>query len=148
MFNKKKTHLKTGATDTLIGEGTVFTGKLSSEAGIRIEGQVIGDIISKGEVTIGEKGAVHSTVSAKDVVIAGSVNGKVVAAKLTITPTGRMIGSIQAEKLVIDQGALFQGTSDMAAARQEAPEKTERGGVALEASQQEPQHQEPAPALV
>jgi cytoskeletal protein CcmA (bactofilin family) len=115
MFGKKtRTTLKATATDTLIGEGTVFTGQLRSAAGIRIEGQVIGDIESEGEVTIGEKGVARSQITAKDIIIAGHLHGKATASGLlTITSTGKLNGSVRAVTLVIDPGAAFEGSCEM-----------------------------------
>ncbi|WP_248928762.1 bactofilin family protein [Paenibacillus hamazuiensis] len=115
MFHKK-TAVHPGTTDTLIGEGTVFNGSLSSKADIRIEGQVIGEIHSAGEITIGEKGYVQAEIKTKDIIVAGKLQGKVAASgRLTITSTGQLKGTVQAKALVIDQGAVFQGTSDMKA---------------------------------
>ncbi|WP_409342388.1 polymer-forming cytoskeletal protein [Paenibacillus sp. MBLB4367] len=115
MFKKKdKPRINPNTTDTLIGEGTVYEGKIKSEASVRIEGQMIGDVECQGDVTVGEKGSVKSNLSARDVVIAGSVNGNVTAkGKLTIRATGRVFGNVQAAAFVIDDGGVFQGTSKM-----------------------------------
>lgn len=115
MFAKKKNlSINPNTTDTLIGEGTVYEGKIKSEAGIRIEGQLSGEIDSKGDVVVGEKGSVKSNVAARDVVIAGSVTGNVTAkGKLTIRATGRLFGNVSAASFVIDDGGVFQGTSKM-----------------------------------
>ena len=50
MFKDNK---RLGTTDTLIGQGTHIDGKLTSEAGIRIEGEYHGEIECKGDVIIG-----------------------------------------------------------------------------------------------
>ena len=111
MFNK---HHHTGNTDTLIGEGTRMDGNLITKAGIRIEGQVYGDIKAVGDVTIGEKAVVHSNISARHVINAGTIQGSVTCLEgLKITQSGQVFGSIQVKALEIIEGGIFQGTSKM-----------------------------------
>ncbi|WP_240420965.1 bactofilin family protein [Paenibacillus periandrae] len=117
MFKGKKHMNGVHATDTLIGEGTLFEGRIKSEASIRIEGQVTGDVDCAGDVTIGEKGIVKSNVIARNVILAGTVNGNVLCkGKLTIHATGKLYGNTTAQSLVIAEGGLFQGMSKMESA--------------------------------
>lgn len=115
MFKNKNVKLDPNSTDTLIGEGSTFEGKITSAAGVRIEGQVIGDIDCEGDVTIGEKGTVESNIiTARNVIIAGTVNGNVQARqKLSITSKGKLRGNISASSLSIEEGSVFEGTSRM-----------------------------------
>ncbi|MEK3882975.1 polymer-forming cytoskeletal protein [Paenibacillus sp. PL2-23] len=116
MFKNKPTTNKINpdATDTLIGEGTTFEGKLKTEASIRIEGTIIGDIMSSGDVIIGENGSATSNVIARDLVLAGQLNGDVeVRGKLTICATGVLNGNIATQALVIESGGVFNGSSKM-----------------------------------
>lgn len=112
--SKNKAQRGVRHTDTLIGEGTVLEGSCHSEADIRIEGEVIGDLRTSGEVVIGEKGSVRSDIQAKDVTIAGRMEGTIKATGIVrITPSGRVIGTVEASSLIIEKGAVFQGTSRM-----------------------------------
>lgn len=112
MFKKGKSGAY--ATDTLIGEGTLFEGRIKSDASIRIEGQITGDVDCAGDVTIGENGVVKSNVIARNVILAGSVHGNVLCkGKLTIRATGKLYGNTTAQSLIIDEGGVFQGTSKM-----------------------------------
>ncbi|WP_410771757.1 bactofilin family protein [Fontibacillus sp. BL9] len=116
MFKNNKTaKLDPNTTDTLIGEGSTFEGKITSGAGVRIEGQIIGDIECEGDVTVGEKGIVKSNnIIARNVIIAGVVNGNVQARqKLSITSKGKLYGNISAVSLSIEEGSTFEGTSRM-----------------------------------
>lgn len=115
MFKNKNVKLDPNSTDTLIGEGSTFEGKITSAAGVRIEGQVIGDIDCEGDVTIGEKGTVESNIiTARNIIIAGTVNGNVQARqKLSITSKGKLRGNISAASLSIEEGSVFEGTSRM-----------------------------------
>ncbi|TDG00948.1 polymer-forming cytoskeletal protein [Paenibacillus piri] len=128
MFKGKKLAGDLHTTDTLIGEGTLFEGKIKSEASIRIEGQITGDVDCAGDVTVGEHGVVKSNINARDVILAGSVTGNVFCkGKLTIRSTGKLYGNTTAQSLIIDEGGIFQGTSKMdhAAVQQEKQERTE-----------------------
>ncbi|RJE87572.1 polymer-forming cytoskeletal protein [Paenibacillus sp. 1011MAR3C5] len=119
MFKSSKSgsgKINPDTTDTLIGEGTIFEGKIKSEASIRIEGSIIGDIISSGDVIVGENGVANSNITARDLVLAGQLNGDVEArGKLTICATGILNGNITAQSLIIESGGVFNGSSKMAA---------------------------------
>ncbi|MBW5447979.1 polymer-forming cytoskeletal protein [Cohnella sp. CFH 77786] len=114
MFKNKKFKIDPNMTDTLIGEGTHFEGKIKSEASIRIEGHLTGDIECTGDVTIGESGSARSHVRARNVILAGQVTGDVHASgTLTIKATGKLNGNLSARELSIEAGGVFQGTSKM-----------------------------------
>jgi cytoskeletal protein CcmA (bactofilin family) len=114
MFKSKSSKMNPNTTDTLIGEGTIFEGKLKSDAGIRIEGQITGNVESAGDVTVGEKGVVKSNISARNVIIAGTVHGNVLTkGSLRIMSSGRVYGNTTSQSLVIDEGGIFQGNSRM-----------------------------------
>lgn len=108
----KPIDLKT--TDTLIGASTICEGKIISEASIRIEGQLHGDLECAGDVTIGEQAVVNSSIIARDIIIAGKVKGNVQSrGKLTVTHTGSLAGNIDVRSFIIQEGGVFQGTSSM-----------------------------------
>ena len=114
MFGKKKVKINPNTTDTLIGEGTKFEGRIKSEASLRIEGQLTGDIECIGDVTIGEHGLVKSNISARNVTIAGTVYGNILTTGLlTVTSTGQLHGNTTSHSLIIAEGGLFQGQSKM-----------------------------------
>jgi cytoskeletal protein CcmA (bactofilin family) len=114
MFKSKKTKIDPNMTDTLIGEGSVFEGKIKSGAGIRIEGQIVGDIDCAGDVTIGEHGIARSNILARNIILAGQVAGNISAkGKLTIKATGQLQGNLSALELSIESGGIFQGSSKM-----------------------------------
>lgn len=112
--NTKPVKLDPNTTDTLVGEGSIFEGKIKSGASVRVEGQVHGDIDCEGDVIVGEKGVLQSNIMARNVIIAGVVNGNVQArCKLSITSKGKLYGNISAASLSIDEGSIFEGTSRM-----------------------------------
>lgn len=116
MFKSKEkiTKVDPNSTDTLIGQGSIFEGNIKSDAGLRVEGQIKGDIHCQGDVTIGEKGLVHSNITARNIIIAGTVHGNVHAsAKLSIHAKGKLYGNITTVTLSIEEGSIFEGSSRM-----------------------------------
>ena len=118
-MNKKESRL--GATDTYIGEGTVFEGKIVSAASLRIDGTVVGDIECAGDVTVGTAGLVKSNIAARNVYNAGTIEGSVDAkSKIAVSSKGRVLGNLSAASLHISEGAFFRGECAM-----ERPVRTE-----------------------
>lgn len=111
VFSGKK---PSSAIETVIGEHTVCEGKLSCETNLRVEGRVNGEIECAGEVVIGEHAVVQSAICANEIFIAGTVHGDVSAkSKLTILPTGQLVGNINADSLQVLEGGVFLGSCTM-----------------------------------
>ena len=74
MFSKKKSP----PIQTLIGEGTVFKGEIRFSGGLRIDGEVIGDVIAantdRSILVISEKARITGKVKAGHVIVSGEVN--------------------------------------------------------------------------
>lgn len=114
MAMMKRTKIAPGTTDTLIGEGSTFEGKIRSLASVRLEGEITGDLECEGDVIIGEKGVARSNVTARNIVLAGKVHGNVTArGKLTIKSSGHLSGNLSAAELAIEAGGFFKGISKM-----------------------------------
>ncbi|MDO7907213.1 polymer-forming cytoskeletal protein [Paenibacillus sp. JX-17] len=108
----KETKRTAVSTDTLIGQGTEIQGSLHCSADLRIEGRLIGDIVSTRDVIIGESSILRSCITARNVIIAGKVFGDITAeGKLTIMASGKLYGNIQAKSLIVAEGGVFNGTS-------------------------------------
>lgn len=95
---------------TVITAGTICEGKLRSPGSIRVEGRIVGEIVAGQNVSIGSSGEVDGNVSAKVVSIGGKITGGILAQeKLVFESKAIVRGDIRAAKLVIDEGALFDG---------------------------------------
>jgi len=110
MFGWKKTPL----IRTLVGEGTVITGEVRFADGLRIDGEVIGNITSTGEgrslLVISDKAKVTGKVKAGHVIINGLVSGPVIAEDLLeLQPKARIVGDVRYEALEMHQGATIDG---------------------------------------
>lgn len=110
MFAKKKQP----AIRTLIGEGTVIVGELQFSDGLRIDGEVQGDVVAVGDrpsiLVISEKARVVGQVRAGHVIINGSVTGPVHSTELLeLQPKASIVGDVSYQSLEMHQGATIEG---------------------------------------
>ncbi len=99
---------------SLVCEGTVVQGHLRFVEGLRIDGEVHGDISPTGDgrsiLVISENARVHGKVRAGHVIINGEVRGPVCASELLeLQPKARVVGELRYEVLEMHQGALVEG---------------------------------------
>jgi len=100
----------------LIGVGTFVEGTVETKGSLRIDGRVKGAVKAGETLTIGGKGEVSGEIQARMAVVGGRIEGDIrVEEKLVLETNSVLIGNLKAKKLVIDEGALFQGKSDMGA---------------------------------
>ncbi len=110
MFSSKKQP----AIRSLIGEGTVVHGTLRFSDGLRIDGEIQGDIVANANDTsilvISEKAKVVGTVKAGHVIINGTVIGPVESNHLLeLQPKAMIRGDVRYEALEMHQGAAIEG---------------------------------------
>jgi cytoskeletal protein CcmA (bactofilin family) len=107
---------------TLIASNTTFEGKIKTEGSIRIDGKFVGDINAKTSAAVGLTGSIDGTLSARNITVAGKISGTVTATeKLVLEAKSVMHGDIRAAKLVVDEGAMFDGKCDMKQSMPSAP---------------------------
>jgi cytoskeletal protein CcmA (bactofilin family) len=99
---------------SLIGEGTAVHGELRFSDGLRVDGEVHGDVVATGDkpslLVISEKARVHGKVMAAHVIINGQVVGPVHSTELLeIQPKARIVGDVRYEALEMHQGATIDG---------------------------------------
>ncbi len=112
---------------SLVGTGTVVEGKIKTEGSIRIDGKLVGELHAKANIAIGPGGVVEGNISAKNVSLAGKVVGTVAAAeKLVLEQKSIVKGDIRAARLVVDEGATFDGQCAMTPASSPAKPEGKR----------------------
>lgn len=100
--------------ETVIGEGTSVRGDIESAGTIRIDGRLEGNINHQGTLIVGPKGYVNANVHSALMAVAGEVTGDlVIDDKLELLATARLTGNIQCGHLVVQEGARFEGQSNM-----------------------------------
>lgn len=110
MFGKRKQP----PIRSLVGEGTLIQGELRFSEGLRIDGEVHGDVIAFGEtrsiLVISEKARVTGKVKGGHVIINGVVHGPVHSTELLeLQPKAAIVGDVRYEVLEMHQGATIDG---------------------------------------
>ena len=103
-----------GGLTAFIDQGSEFEGKLSFRDTVRIDGRFRGEIASENTLIIGESGEIEATIRSNTVAISGTVEGDVHAArKVVLHKTARVTGNVSAPCLVVEEGAVINGTFKM-----------------------------------
>ena len=122
MFNKKEDKPVGPNAMNQFGNGTVINGDVTTEGDIRIDGRVTGNVVSKAKVVIGNTGVIEGDVICQNAYIDGRVNGNLQVTELLIlSKTANITGDLVLKKLVVEEGAKFNGkcTMGMSVARNE-----------------------------
>ena len=103
-----------GEISGFLDEGTSFVGELSFRNTMRIDGKFKGSIKSKNVLIVGETAEIEGEIDVSNVSINGKVSGKIIAdKKIEIHSKGKVYADIETLKLVIEDGAFFQGKCNM-----------------------------------
>jgi cytoskeletal protein CcmA (bactofilin family) len=105
-----------GGQMTVVGRDTRLEGTLQSDASIRIDGRAKGRIDSRGDVILSSHSDVEADILAQSVVMGGTVKGTITArTKTEVVPGGRLHGTVRSRVLIVREGAVFSGQSDVGA---------------------------------
>ena len=102
------------STPTLISKGCVVTGKIESDVFVRIDGHIKGDLFIGEGLIVGEDGIIDGNVNTREIVVYGTVTGKVKAESIDIKSSGKILGEIQTKTLQVERGAVYTGMVSMA----------------------------------
>lgn len=114
---EKKAAEEISNSSNVIGKGTTLEGNIETAGNIRIEGRVHGNIKSKSKVALGNSSHVDGNISAQNADIEGTVKGKIEISEMLVLKASAVIhGDISTGKLVVEPGAVFNGSCKMGAA--------------------------------
>lgn len=113
--------IKEGRLSGFVGHGTVLTGETQFQMMLRVDGHLTGTVTSDGgTLIVGTNGQVDANVSVGIATVNGIVNGDVIATeKIQLGRTARVTGNIATPRLVIEEGAVFEGGCNMMKARED-----------------------------
>ena len=98
----------------VIGAKTTVKGEITGDEDVLVEGAVEGQVRISRDLRVAASGSVRANIEANSVIVSGEVLGDCTAAvRVDIQSTGRLTGNIRAPKIVIAEGAVFRGNSDM-----------------------------------
>ncbi len=98
----------------LIASGTYLEGTIETKGSLRVDGKVKGTVRTGDMLHVGPSGEIIGEVYAKVARVAGKIEGDInVEQKLTLEATSTLNGNLKTAKLMIDEGAVFNGKAEM-----------------------------------
>ncbi len=112
-----------GELNTIIGKGTVVQGDMRVQNSLRVDGTINGNVTVTDTVVIGKEGEVEGHIQAKHAFLAGRVRGNIIAqGKVSLETKAVVSGDIRASRLIVEEGAIFNGRCTMKEEDQEEEE--------------------------
>ena len=104
--------------------GSKIVGNITADSDYRIDGLIEGDLQCTGKVVIGEAGRIQGTVSCQNAEILDLMEGKInCSQQLSLRASGKIIGDVRTKTLIVEPGAIFNGTCSMGAEKAAEPKK-------------------------
>jgi cytoskeletal protein CcmA (bactofilin family) len=102
------------ALRSLVGEGTVIQGGLSFSDGLRVDGEVHGDVLAEegrpSLLVVSQKARIHGRIRASHVIVSGQIHGPIHCdGMLELQPGARIVGDVRYERLEMHAGAQVAG---------------------------------------
>lgn len=111
MANDKQ---QSGLMFNALTAGSKIVGNITADSDYRIDGLVEGDLQCTGKVVIGEAGKVKGTIGCQNAEIMGLLEGKISCSnQLSLRASGKIVGDVSTKTLIVEPGALFNGTCSM-----------------------------------
>lgn len=110
-----------GATRNILSSDVEIKGTVKFANDLVVDGKIEGEIISSGNLTVGENARLKAEIRTGTVVVYGKVHGNITAAShIELKASAEVIGDIKAATLTIEAGAIFVGKSTVGAPAQQA----------------------------
>jgi len=94
-----------------IGQGIRIKGEITGSEDLIVDGPVEGKLqLTNGSLTVGPNGTVKADITAREVIVRGRVEGKILGRdRVQLSSTGNVIGEVQTQRLAIEDGAVLRG---------------------------------------
>ena len=114
--------IKEGTLTGFVGNGTTLTGEANFKGMLRVDGGLSGRVSSQdGTLIVSTNGRVDANVEVAVAQIFGTVNGDITATKrIEMGRVAKVTGNIQTPALVIENGAVFEGSCRMVQLKEQA----------------------------
>lgn len=101
-------------SSNLVALETIIVGDIVTQGNIRIEGKVDGSLISQNKIVVGDSAHVTGNIQGMEAEVSGHIDGEIQCmGTLYLKKTAYINGDISASKLIIENGAVFNGRCDM-----------------------------------
>lgn len=106
----------------ILSSDVSIVGNLKFSHDLIIDGQIEGEVVSDGNLTVGENAHVRGEIKTKSVTVFGQVDGNItVSDRCELKSNARLCGDIAAGTLAIEEGATFMGASRVGAMAKNVP---------------------------
>lgn len=96
--------------NSIIGAGSSITGDIKVNGFVRVDGDIDGNLITTGNVIIGEKARVSGNIQARTVTVNGIVKGNIIASKsVQLLSKSVVIGDVTTRKLKAEENVILHG---------------------------------------
>jgi cytoskeletal protein CcmA (bactofilin family) len=98
-----------------IGKSVIIRGELTGNEDLYLDGEIEGTIdLRDHKLVIGPNGKIKATITARDIVLHGRVEGNVSAAeRVELKRSCTLVGDVSTHRIVIEDGAFFKGSIDI-----------------------------------
>ena len=111
MANEKQ---QSGMMFNALTAGSKIVGNITADSDFRIDGLIEGEINCTGKIVIGEAGRVKGSIVCENAEILGLMDGKISCRQqLSLRASGKIQGDVQTKTLIVEPGAVFNGTCSM-----------------------------------
>jgi cytoskeletal protein CcmA (bactofilin family) len=111
--------------NAFVGKGVEFKGTITYHGTVRIDGVLDGGIHTEGVLLVGEEAVITAKVTAGTIVCEGKITGEILAKeKIKLRALAVISGRVKTPKLSIEEGAIFNGTLEMAQGVHEVQRET------------------------
>ncbi len=130
-------------TKNILSKDVEIKGSIKFTNELIIDGKIEGEIISDGNLTVGENADIRGEIKTKSVTVLGKVHGNItVAERCELKARAQLVGDLKAARVIIEEGATFVGKSEVSSGG-----KTPTPSTATPSTKSEPVHaHEPAKA--
>jgi cytoskeletal protein CcmA (bactofilin family) len=109
------------AQTSVVAHDTTWKGDVQSNGSLHVHGVVEGSLTAQDAVYIAEEADVSATITAANVIVAGSVQGTIrCGSRFEVLPRGRVSADVRAPSLVVHEGATINGQVRMGPAEPDA----------------------------
>jgi cytoskeletal protein CcmA (bactofilin family) len=88
-----------------------IAGDLTTDGDVQIDGHINGNVIC-ARLTVGKDGILSGDITAKEVVVRGTVTGTIRATRVMLLESASVAGDIFYDKMSMEEGAHFVGASN------------------------------------
>ncbi len=105
-----------------IAADVAISGKINFPGDARIDGRLRGEVRADALLVVGESGVLHADVRARHLVVLGTLQGNVQRThRVELFPGSHLVGSVEAESLVVHPGATLHGRCRIGPSRAGSP---------------------------